>query len=130
MTVLRSVPARLACLQPGSEQRQARRRAVNFAATLEDAGASAQDVQVLDLSATGFRLSAALDAEPGSSLLIKLPFIEATRARVIWARGGEVGCAFSEPLRPADLDAALGRAGSLGPRPTVRRGQFGLRGVL
>ncbi len=131
MTVLRSIPAQLAHLTDGCEQRQSRRRAVNFAATLEGEGASAQDVHVLDLSETGFRLCGDPGAPPGSSLLIKLPGMEAVRAHVVWARQGEVGCAFNEPLHPANLDSVLGRAGPTAPpRPMPRRGQFGLRGVL
>ena len=110
----RPIPAHVAYLGSGAEQRQTRRRAVNFAAILESEGVSSHPVNVLDISEQGFRLVTATQVGEGSSMLIKLPGLEAVRATVIWAKDGQIGCSFEEELHPASFQTLTvdPRAGS------------------
>ena len=101
----RTVPAQVAYLAAGAEQRQTRRRAVNFAAILESEGVSSHPVNVLDVSEQGFRIVTEAEVTPGSSMLIKLPGLEAVRATIVWASNGEIGCSFEEELHPASIRA-------------------------
>ncbi len=99
----RPVAAQVAYLAVGAEQRQTRRRAVNFAAILESEGVSSHPVNVLDISEQGFRIVTAAEVGQGSSMLIKLPGLEAVRATVVWAKDGQIGCSFEEELHPASI---------------------------
>lgn len=125
----RPIPAQVAYLTEGEELRRSRRRVVNFAAMLDTEGRSAHPVQVLDLSAQGFRLSVQHEVEEGSSLLIKLPGTEALRARIVWARDGQVGCEFEEDLHPARIAVFQREESTDGARPIHRRTQFGMKGI-
>ena len=118
---LKTIAAQLAVL-PDNEDRQVRRRAVNFAASLAGAGARTESVSVLDLSSRGFRIRREDACENGSILLIKLPGIEAVRARVVWCRNGELGCAFEEELDQTALEVLLPR-----PKRTQPTSVFGRR---
>ena len=110
----RPIPAHVAYLAGGAEQRQTRRRAVNFAAILESEGVSSHPVNVLDISEQGFRIVTAAEVGQGSSMLIKLPGLEAVRATVMWAKDGQIGCSFEEELHPANIQTLTvdPRAGS------------------
>ena len=120
--------AQIAFIRPENENRQTRRRIVNFAAVLESASEPLKNVRVKDLSERGCRASVDGPIETGSLLMIKLPAMEAIRARVIWSSGDEIGCAFEEELHPAAINQVLGR-GSAERRPVVtRRSVFGLKG--
>jgi hypothetical protein len=101
----RPIPAHVAYLASGAEQRQTRRRAVNFAAFLESEGVSSHPVNVLDVSERGFRIVTAAEVDQGSSMLVKLPGLEAVRATVMWAKDGQLGCSFEEELHPASIQA-------------------------
>ena len=99
----RPIPAQVAYLAGGAEQRQTRRRAVNFAAILESEGISSHPANVLDISEEGFRIVTATEVGQGSSMLIKLPGLEAVRATVMWAKDGQIGCSFDDALHPASI---------------------------
>jgi hypothetical protein len=99
----RPIPAQVAYLASGAEQRHTRRRAVNFAAILESEGVACHPVSVLDISEQGFRIVTVAEVAQGSSMLIKLPGLEAVRATVVWARDGQIGCSFQEELHPASI---------------------------
>lgn len=119
--------AQVALIRPGEENRQTRRRVVNFAAVLEAASEPLQSVQIKDLSERGCRASVEGTIEENSFLMVKLPGMEAIRARVVWSSGTEIGCLFEEQLHTAAIDHVLGR-GSTNQRPVVkRRGVFGLK---
>lgn len=128
--VERMTSAQIAFIRPGDENRQTRRRIVNFAAVLETASEPLHNVRIKDLSERGCRASVdgPISVEKGSLLMIKLPAMEAIRARVIWSSEDHIGCAFEEELHPAAIDQVLGR-GSMERRPLVmRRSVFGLKG--
>lgn len=60
--------------------------------------------RIADVSVTGFRLQSFMKLTCGSELWVMLPGFEGRRARVLWTRGHEAGCAFERPLHPAILD--------------------------
>ena len=120
----RPIPAQVAYLVGGAEQRQTRRRAVNFAAILESEGVSSQPVNVLDISEQGFRIVTAAQVGQGSSMLIKLPGMEAVRATVVWAKDGQIGCSFEDELHPANIQTLTVDPREGSSRSSVR-GQFG-----
>ena len=120
----RPIPAQVAYLVGGAEQRQTRRRAVNFAAILESEGVSSQPVNVLDISEQGFRIVTAAQVGQGSSMLIKLPGMEAVRATVVWAKDGQLGCSFEDELHPANIQTLTVDPREGSGRLSVR-GQFG-----
>lgn len=121
--------AQIAFITPGNENRQSRRRIVNFAAILETTSEPWQNVRIKDLSERGCRASVDGTIEEHSLLMIKLQGMEAIRARVVWSSGSEIGCSFEEQLHPAVIDQLLGR-GPAAQRPVVkRRDGFGLKGA-
>ncbi|MFZ2996889.1 PilZ domain-containing protein [Sphingobium sp.] len=60
--------------------------------------------QIADVSVDGFRLQSFMKLSVGSDLWIMLPGFEGRRARILWTRAHESGCAFERPLHPAILD--------------------------
>ncbi|HWT11925.1 MAG TPA: PilZ domain-containing protein [Allosphingosinicella sp.] len=89
--------------------RRAERVTVELGAGLRQRGASGVSVQIMDLSTDGFRVATHLDLYPGTDVWLRLPGLEPCHARVMWARGHSVGCAFVRPLHPAVLDMIIAR---------------------
>jgi hypothetical protein len=83
--------------------RKAERAHCEIGAGLRQRGASAVGAHIIDLSTHGFRASTHLDLQIGADVWLKLPGLEAMHARVAWAEGHYVGCAFERPLHPAVL---------------------------
>src|SRR3546814_13895154 len=82
-----------------ARERRARRTKVSLDAGLRQRGASGVTVEMLDLSTHGFRVRTHLLLEPGADIWLKLPGLEALHARVAWAEGAELGCAFRSEER-------------------------------
>lgn len=59
---------------------------------------------ITDVSEIGFRLKSFMKLAADDDLWIMLPGFEGRRARVLWTRAHESGCAFERPLHPAILD--------------------------
>lgn len=60
--------------------------------------------RIADMSVSGFRLQSFMKLTVGTDLWIMLPGFEGRRARVLWTRAHESGCAFERPLHPAIVD--------------------------
>jgi hypothetical protein len=60
--------------------------------------------RIADVSTSGFRLQSFMRLQVNGDLWVMLPGFEGRRARVLWTRGHESGCAFERPLHPAILD--------------------------
>lgn len=93
----------------GHRERKAVRIPAEFPAGLRQRGASGVAVQIMDLSTDGFRAATHLELAPGADVWLRLPGLEASHARVMWARGHYVGCAFVRPLHPAVLDMVVAK---------------------
>ncbi|HKR25236.1 MAG TPA: PilZ domain-containing protein [Allosphingosinicella sp.] len=89
--------------------RKSERVPLEVDAGLRQRGGTGVSVQIHDLSTDGFRASTHLNLEPGADVWLRLPGLEPYQARVAWARGLYVGCAFERPLHPAVLEMIVGR---------------------
>lgn len=114
--------AHLAIL-PTPEGRRAERRIVNLAASLREPGASLNDIEVVNLSVTGFAAESDAALEIGAQVWLKLPGIEPTACRVVRIDGRTAGFEFVTPLHAQTLDTLT--AGTA--RPPVKR-HFGVGG--
>ena len=102
---------------PLVEARGDERRVVNLAADARQPGSELVDVEVADLSTTGFMMRCGLDVEAGAVVWLKLAGCTPMRAEVVWVRDGKAGCRFVTPLYPALLDQIIDNQ----PRPELRR---------
>ena len=84
--------------------RKSERVALEIGAGLRQRGGTGVGIQIMDLSTDGFRASTHLQLEKGSDVWLRLPGLEPYQAKVMWAKGNFVGCAFERPLHPAVLD--------------------------
>jgi len=98
--------------RPGPQQkgRKSERVALELGAGLRQRGGTGVSIQIIDLSVHGFRASTHLNLEPGADVWLRLPGLEAYQAKVAWAKGQYVGCAFDRPLHPAVLEMIVRRA--------------------
>jgi len=89
---------------PVGENRSAERRIVNLAASLREEGANLLEVEVRDLSASGFCIAGALALDEGSYVWLKLPGLEPKSAQLVWSKGEEAGFEFANPLHQEVLE--------------------------
>jgi hypothetical protein len=92
--------------------RVSKRIQTEIGAGLRQRGAAGVSVEVTDLSTHGFRATTHLTLAKGTDVWLRLPGLEPYHARVAWAKGSLIGCAFERPLHPAVLDMILRRTGS------------------
>jgi hypothetical protein len=95
---------------PARKGRRVERIQVELGAGLRQRGASGVSVQVMDLSTEGFKAATHLELHVGTDVWLRLPGLESCQARVMWAEGHFIGCAFVRPLHPAVLDMIVARA--------------------
>ena len=105
---------------PVTEGRKSERRIVNLAAHLREPGASVADVDVLNLSVTGFMAQGELHVEPDTHVWLKLAGLEPQNCRVVWVEDDKAGFEFTTPLHPATLELVV----AAGRKP-IPRGHFG-----
>ena len=86
------------------ENRLALRKAVKMKAHLRDRGNTRFEIEVVDLSVTGFRAQTSFTLWPGTTVWLTLPGLAALEAVVAWRDKFRYGCAFSKPLHPAVFD--------------------------
>ena len=84
--------------------RKSERVSLELGAGLRQRGGTGVSIQILDLSVDGFRASTHLQLEKGSDVWLRLPGLEPYHAKVMWAKGAFIGCAFERPLHPAVLE--------------------------
>lgn len=70
------------------------------------------DLDVVDLSPTGFRGETVYNLPIGSRIFATLPGLAPLEAKVMWRDAVFVGCAFATPLHPAVFDHIVARSGS------------------
>jgi hypothetical protein len=80
------------------EGRAAERRTAMAPSTMRTNDAAPVDVMVIDVSATGVRISTAADLDVGQEISIGLGGAGSSRAFVAWKRDGQYGCRFDRPL--------------------------------
>ncbi|HZG45041.1 MAG TPA: PilZ domain-containing protein [Allosphingosinicella sp.] len=107
---------------PAADGRRTERRVVNLAASLREPGATVVEVDVLNLSVTGFMATSNLPLEMGHHVYLKLPGMEAQKSQVVWVEGDKAGFQFATPLHPATLDQLVSTE-----RKPIPRNHFGPR---
>ncbi|WP_404712787.1 PilZ domain-containing protein [Sphingomonas sp. MMS24-J13] len=100
-----------------NEARIAERRPAMAPSTMRADGAMPVDVMVIDVSATGVRISTAFELDVGQEISIGLAGAGSTRAFVAWKRDNEYGCKFERPLE------AEGEARAFSRSPVVHLGR-------
>jgi hypothetical protein len=91
--------------------RKSRRVTLEMGAGLRQRGGTGVTIQIVDLSTDGFRASTHLQLAKGTDVWLRLPGLEPYQARVMWAKGNFIGCAFDRPLHPAVLDMVVNKSG-------------------
>lgn len=91
--------------------RKSTRVALELDAGLRQRGGTGVGIQIVDLSTDGFRASTHLQLEKGGDVWLRLPGLEPYHAKVMWARGNFIGCAFERPLHPAVLEMIVRKTG-------------------
>lgn len=93
--------------QPTSSEldgRRALRKNVVIPAHLREHGGSRLEVEVQDLSRTGFRIDCIYNIPEGARVYLTLPSFSAMEAIVAWRDKSGFGCKFIQPLHPAVFD--------------------------
>jgi hypothetical protein len=93
------------------EARAAERRRVKIRALVREAGSARIDIDVVDLSATGFRFESFYGFAVGSRVFLSIPSLQPLEAVVAWRGGSAFGCRFLAPLHPAVFDTVAARFG-------------------
>lgn len=89
------------------DDRSAERYPVMLDGTLRNLRAEPQDVVIDDLSATGFRTTAALNVAIGDDITLGVFGVGLRAARVLRESNGAYGCQFLVPLNQRELASAL-----------------------
>jgi hypothetical protein len=119
-----------------TDARKSRRRPVNFAGRMREAGAVSRKVTITDISYRGCRLQAVEEISPGSTIWLKLGRLHPVRAKIAWVKGVEAGCLFQGRLVKSELAAFIAeqQGGAiappplrLAPPPSSRRSERGVR---
>lgn len=84
--------------------RWAERGKVSIEASIRGQGHVRFDVDVLDLSITGFRIESSFTLNVGTRLWLNIPGFQGLESVIIWHEGFTYGCAFTVPLHPAVRD--------------------------
>ena len=101
-------------LRPAQDltSRKSTRVNLELGAGLRQRGGTGVAIQIMDLSVDGFRASTHLQLEKGNDVWLRLPGLEPYQAKVMWAKGNFVGCAFERPLHPAVLEMIVKKSGT------------------
>lgn len=87
--------------QATPDGRRAQRTDVSARARLREAGINPFDVDLFDLSATGFRFFSYSPPAVGTRLWVNLPGLQLLEAVVRRVDGTNCGCEFVNPLHPS-----------------------------
>jgi hypothetical protein len=90
-----------------TDARKSRRRPVNFAGRMREAGAVSRKVTITDISYRGCRLRTVDGITPGSTIWLKLGRMHPVRANIAWVKGAEAGCLFQGRLVKSELAAFI-----------------------
>lgn len=94
-----------------ADARIARRRPVRIRALVRPAGSARIDIDVVDLSATGFRFESYYQFASGTRVFLSIPTLQPLEGTIAWARGTHYGCRFLNPLHPAVFETIAERFG-------------------
>ncbi len=92
------------CSAAPINDRAAVRRRVAVRALVREAGSSRVDIDVVDLSATGFRFESYYGFAVGARVFLSLPTLAPIEAEIAWRKGTAYGCRMLRPLYPSVFD--------------------------
>lgn len=84
--------------------RRAQRLDVQMKASLRETGCTKFNVDVLDMSVSGFRFETAYSIAPSTRVWLTIPGLSALEAVVAWQDRFRYGCYFVNPLHIAVFD--------------------------
>ena len=87
--------------KPASQARRAERAPVCGRARFREPGFNPFDVELFDLSSTGFRMVTFARPQIGKHIWVNLPGLQPLEAVVRRADGNNYGCEFVHPLHPS-----------------------------
>ena len=102
---------------PWREMRIVQRDEVDFCTPMRRPKGPAKDARVVNLSTHGFMVRSDDEFEQGERILVDLPVVGETMAKVAWALGGRVGGQFVIPIPPGRYAELLAAAAA---RPRLR----------
>jgi PilZ domain len=83
------------------DTRRSQRMRIAARARFREAGANPYEVEIDDLSATGFRMSSYTRPRAGTRIWVTLPGLQSLEAVVRRSEGNNHGCEFILPLHPS-----------------------------
>lgn len=93
------------------ETRTAERRRVRIRALVREAGSTRVDIDVVDLSATGFRFESFYGFSPGARVFLSMPGLQPLEAEIAWRDKTTYGCRLVKPLHRAVFETIAARFG-------------------
>ncbi len=87
------------------------RRRVEIRALVREAGSARIDIDVVDLSATGFRFESFYAFAPGARVFLSIPSLRPLEAVIAWRARHQFGCRFLQPLHSAVFETIADRFG-------------------
>ena len=100
-------------LSRGRDKRIASRMGVAITAEVREPGLGKIDVQVLDLSISGFQMRCLTRLTGEKDIFMRLPTFSAIESRIAWVNGEMYGCEFLQALHPAVFQHIVQRYPSL-----------------
>ncbi len=102
------INARLAVHAAAPDRRRKDRIATSIPTLLTTEGYYGIPVVLRDVSSEGFRVEAGVHVPPESLIRLKLPGLGLAIGRVIWAKRGEIGGTFVNPMSEQRLQMIAG----------------------
>ncbi|GAA0866143.1 hypothetical protein GCM10009115_27560 [Sphingopyxis soli] len=87
--------------KPTTKGRRAERAPVQARARFREPGFNPFDVELYDLSSTGFRMVTFSRPQIGKAIWVSLPGLQPLEAIIRRADGNNYGCEFTHPLHPS-----------------------------
>jgi PilZ domain len=93
------------------ESRKIERRRVRIRALVREAGSCRIDIDVVDLSPSGFRFESFYGFAPGARVFLSIPSLQPLEAIIAWRGGNAYGCQLIKPLHAAVFETIANRFG-------------------
>jgi hypothetical protein len=93
------------------EARASERRRVAIRALVREAGSCRVDIDVIDLSATGFRFESVYSFAIGARVFLSVPTLSAMEAVIAWRKGSTFGVRLVRPLHRSVFEMLADRYG-------------------
>ena len=94
-----------------TDARASERRRVAVRALVREAGSFRVDIDVIDLSATGFRFESVYDFAIGARVFLSVPTLAAMEAEIAWREGSAFGAQFLRPMHRSVFEMLADRYG-------------------